>query len=111
MEKGEMLLDSAREKLVTTYDPYAIYLYGESVWGSNSSAAGGSGLNFLVLVEKSGEKVYKRPVKGMEALKDLPLQTDVTVYTRREFEKLSCHMFTLCYKIKSEGKKLYIRSQ
>ncbi|MCL0062231.1 nucleotidyltransferase domain-containing protein [Thermodesulfovibrionales bacterium] len=98
------LIETVKGRLIRTYNPQAIYLFGSYAWGNPDEQ---SDLDLLVVVEKSDEKPYKRPVKGIAALRGLMVANDILVFTIEEFNQLTDDISTLCYKIKQEGVKLY----
>ena len=98
------IIEEAKNRLVKVYDPLAIYLFGSYAWGTPDED---SDLDFLVVVEESGEIKYKRSVSGHHALFGLMIPKDIIVYTRDEFGDRANDKGTLCYKIKKEGKRIY----
>ena len=103
----ERIVEEAKNKLVTTYDPIKIYLFGSYAWGSPTKE---SDLDLLVVVEDSKERSYRRPIAGRIGLADLMVPKDILVYTRDEFEKKSKDVTSLCHKIVHEGKQIYAKS-
>ena len=103
----ERIVEEAKNKLVTTYDPIKIYLFGSYAWGSPTKE---SDLDLLVVVEDSKERSYRRPIAGRIELADLMVPKDILVYTRDEFEKKSKDVTSLCHKIVNEGKQIYAKS-
>lgn len=101
------IINEVANRLVKVYDPIAIYIFGSYSWGIPTPD---SDLDILVIVEKSDEKSYTRPVAGHKALADLDISKDIIVYTLEEFEKLSHKKSTLAFKIKKEGNKIYARA-
>ncbi len=98
------IIEIVKNRLTEAYNPKVIYLFGSHAWGRADAE---SDLDVLIVVDKSDEKQYKRPRKGMESLKGLKIAKDIIVYTSDEFEELASDVTTLCYKIKKEGIKLY----
>jgi len=98
------ILETVKTKLAEAYKPKLIYLFGSYAWGRPDEQ---SDLDMLIIVEKSDEKSYKRPRKGLESLSGLKIAKDIIVYTSDEFEELSRDVTTLAHKIKAEGIKLY----
>lgn len=99
------IIDIAKNKLVEVYSPYTIYLFGSYAWGIPNND---SDLDILIIVNSISEnKTHKRVLIGRKALIDLDIPKDIMVYTKEEFEKLAEEKSSLCYKIKSEGVKLY----
>lgn len=97
-------IDTLKDILVKTYAPSAIYLYGSHVWGKPNEE---SDLDVLVVVDQSKEKPYKRPLRGVRALRGLKINEDLIVHTKQEIEELSDDISTLFHKIKTEGTLLY----
>ena len=103
----EKIIEEAKDKLVKVFDPIEIYLFGSYAWGCPDEE---SDLDFLVVVEESTEKPYKRCYKGHLALSDMKVPKDLIVYTKDEFEPRAADITTLCYKVVNEGRKIYTKS-
>lgn len=101
------IIEEVTKRLVKTYNPVAIYLFGSYSWGTPTPD---SDLDLLVIVDKSAEKSYTRPVVGHKVLADLDIAKDIIVYTKDEFEELSRKKSTLAFKIKKEGSMIYARA-
>lgn len=100
------MLEEVKNRLIRTYDPVSIYLFGSYAWGSPTED---SDLDLLIVVEKSKEKPYERPVIGHRALRGLGISKDIIVYTKKEFDSKTGDVTTLGYKVKKNGKVLYAR--
>jgi predicted nucleotidyltransferase len=101
-------LDEIKTRLVKTYDPVEIYLFGSHAWGTPNDE---SDIDLLVVVEKSDEpKRFKRSLIGYDALLDLRVANDVVIYTEAEFEDISKDLTSLACKVKRFGKRIYARS-
>ena len=101
------IINEVKKRLVKTYDPIAIYLFGSYVWGKPTPD---SDLDLLIVVEKSTEKSFKRSIPGHDALFGLGISKDLIIYTKEEFAKYSDDITTLGYKIKRDGELIYARS-
>lgn len=101
------VIKSVTQKLVTAYNPVAIYLFGSYAWGNPDA---GSDLDLLIVVEKSDKKPHNRSEEGSEALWDLKIPKDLLIYTKDEFMQRVGDVTTLCHKVKNEGKVLYARA-
>lgn len=102
------VLEDIRDRLVKAYDPIAIYLFGSYAWGTPNEE---SDLDLLIVVDKSNEKSFERPITGYRALRGLELiSKDLIVQTKAEFEQRSGKITTLEYKIKKDGELLYARA-
>ena len=100
-------IEEVKNRLVKTYNPLAIYLFGSYAWGSPTED---SDLDLLVVVDTSDEKSFKRPREGHKALIGLCIGKDLLVFTRAEFEEEVKHCTSLVYKVKKYGKALYVRA-
>lgn len=101
------VLEEVKKRLVETYNPIAIYLFGSYVWGSPTED---SDLDLLIVIDKSDEKSYARVRPGQRALFGLGISNDLIIYTKDEFDRISSNVTTLGYKIKHEGKVIYARA-
>ena len=101
------IIDEVRNRLVKTYDPLAIYIFGSYAWGTPNED---SDLDLLVIVEASDEKSFKRPIPGHRALVELCISKDLIVYTRDEFDRYSIDPTSLCHVIQKRGKLLYAKA-
>ena len=101
------VIEEVKNRLVKTYDPIAIYLFGSYAWGMPTED---SDLDLLVVIDKSDEKSYKRQNLGYDALFGLGISKDLIVCTKDEFEKKSKNITTLSYKIKRDGELIYARA-
>ena len=104
---SEKILEEVKNRLVTTYNPLAIYLFGSYAWGTPDEE---SDLDLLVVVESSDEKSYKRAIPGHEALFGLCISKDILVHTKEVFEQRLHDRSTLEYKIKHHGRMMYARA-
>lgn len=99
-------VEDAIKRLVRAYDPLEIYLYGKYARGNQDQD---DDLNLLVVIEASSEKVYKRGGKAFDALLNLGIPTNVTIFTKQEFDEFSNDVSSLTHEIKNNGKKVYAR--
>jgi uncharacterized protein len=101
------ILDEVKNRLIKVYNPIAIYLFGSYAWGTPSKD---SDLDLLVVIDRSNENSYKRPVLGYHALRGLDISKDLLIFTKEEFELAAKDAATLMYKIKKSGELLYARA-
>ncbi len=101
------IINEIKNRLVETYNPIAIYVFGSYAWGTPTED---SDLDLLIVVEKSNQKTFQRPLQGQRALFGLGVSKDLIIYTKEEFEKYSNDITSLCYKIKKDGELLYVKS-
>lgn len=100
-------IQEAINRLVKAYDPILIYMYGKYAWGSPDED---DDLNFLVVVEVSNEKVYKRGDRAFDALLSLKIPTNIGIFTKQEFDTFSQNQTSPTYEVKHRGKMVYARS-
>jgi predicted nucleotidyltransferase len=100
-------LEEVKNRLVATYNPIAIYLFGSYVWGKPTED---SDLDLLIVIDQSDEKSYDRVRPGQRALFGMGIANDLIIYTKDEFERISNNVTTLGYKIRREGKVIYARA-
>lgn len=101
------IIKEVTNRLVKTYNPLEIYLFGSHAWGKPTED---SDLDLLIVIDKSDEKSYKRTIAGYDALFGLGISKDLIVYTKNEFQKHACNQTTLGHKIKKDGKLIYARA-
>ncbi len=101
------ILKEVKNRLVKTYNPIEIYLFGSYAWGTPTQD---SDLDLLIVIDESNEKSYKRTLPGHDALFGLGISKDIIVYTKEEFDKASNNITTLGYKIKKDGELIYARA-
>ncbi len=104
---NKKIIEEVKNRLVKTYNPVAIYIFGSYAWGTPTED---SDLDLVIVVDESDEKSYNRPRPGQRALFGLGISKDIIVYTKDEFEKSAKNITTLCHKIKKHGKVLYARA-
>ncbi|MEA2012526.1 MAG: nucleotidyltransferase domain-containing protein [Verrucomicrobiota bacterium] len=100
------IINIVATKLVETYNPIAIFLFGSYAWGNPTDD---SDLDIMIILDDSDEKSYVRPRKGFQALRGLKIAKDIIVYTKNEFNAYLRESTSLPYKIKNEGISLYAR--
>ena len=100
-------IDEAVRRLVKTYNPLKIYLFGSYAWGTPNED---SDLDFLVVVKESSERSYKRPIAGHRSLIGMMIPKDILVYTKDEFDYRANNITTLSYKIKNDGECVYAKA-
>ena len=100
-------IEEVKNRLVKTYDPIAIYLFGSYAWGQPTED---SDLDLLIVIKESQERAIKRSLQGYKALWGLGIAKDILVYTSNEFEASSQKEASLPYKVKNYGKVIYARA-
>ena len=100
------IIQEAIKRLIAAYTPSTIYLYGKYAWGAPDDD---DDLNFLIIVESSTEKAYKRGDRAFDALLSLKIPTNIGVFTQKEFEVFSQDQTSPTYEVKHKGKIVYAR--
>lgn len=100
------LISLVVKRLVEAYHPLTIYLFGSYAWGHPTDQ---SDLDVLIVVDKSDEPSYRRPVKGYHSLFGLNIDAEILVKTKSEFDRTRSDITTLAYKIEKNGKILYAK--
>jgi uncharacterized protein len=101
------IIEEVKKRLVKTYNPIAIYLFGSYAWGKPHED---SDLDILIVVDESLERPIKRSFNGYKALWGLGIAKDIMVYTNEEFETSAQKEASLPYKVKHHGKVIYARA-
>lgn len=104
---NQSVINEVRDRLVKTYNPIEIYLFGSYAWGTPTKD---SDLDILIVVDFSSERSFDRVRPGHKALTPVDVSKDLIVYTKEEFERYINDRSTLGYKIKKEGKQIYARA-
>lgn len=100
-------IQEATQRLVKAYDPLEVYVYGSYV---KDTPDNDDDLNLLVIIESSNKKVHQRSDLAFNALLSLEVPTNVTVFTKQEFDTFIQDVTSLSYEVKNKGKKVYARS-
>lgn len=103
----EKIVSEARDTLVETYSPLAIYIFGSYAWGNPDED---SDLDLLVIVEDVGKNRHQALVKGHLALAKLGIPKDLLLLSKKEFDEDSQDITTIHYKIKRKGKQIYAKA-
>ena len=101
------MIEIIKSRLVETYKPRAIYLFGSYAWGVPNED---SDLDLLIVVDKLTNTHHRMLVEGHLALARLDVAKDLLLYSKEQFDALSKDKLTLCYKIKHKGVKIYAKA-
>jgi len=105
---SNQVINEVKNRLINTYKPEAIYLFGSYAWGKPNED---SDLDLLIVINETKLPPHKRPVAGYLALYEIDgPPTDILVYTKSEFNTLIKKTYNLSYKIKTKGKLIYARA-
>ena len=101
-------IEEAVKRLVETYNPLVIYLFGSYAWGKPHED---SDLDFMLVVPENVEHTFELRRKGNRALAGIGFSVDFLFNTPTSFNYRAEHPSSLEYKIKKEGKILYDASR
>ncbi|MGL5656639.1 MAG: nucleotidyltransferase domain-containing protein [Fusobacteriaceae bacterium] len=100
-------LEIIKNKLIETYEPKFIYIFGSYAWGNPNE---NSDLDLLIVTDKyKNEKSYVKARYGHKVLSEMEISKDLLIETSEQFIKRKDIIPTLEYKIYNEGVKLYER--
>ncbi|MBK5964023.1 hypothetical protein CCR95_07960 [Thiocystis minor] len=88
------------QRLVETYHPKRLILFGSQVWGIPNED---SDLDILVEVEQSDEPTWRRARRGYKALFGMGVPCDILVRTTDEMRREQAIPVTLMHKIVTDG--------
>ncbi len=100
-------IEEVKKRLVATYNPLEIYLFGSYAWGQPDE---GSDLDLLVVIDQYEKDRYKTMSDGYKALMGLGIFKDIVVYSHEEFNRCQADSTSLCNRVAREGKKIYAKA-
>jgi predicted nucleotidyltransferase len=98
------MIQEVLTRLIKTYEPVAIYLFGSYAWGEPNKD---SDIDFFIIINTSNLNKADRIRMGLTELMDIRMPVDILVFTRDEVEAHKYHPSTLTHKVISRGVKLY----
>ena len=101
------IIETIKNRLIKTYDPVAIYLFGSHVWGTPHSD---SDIDVMVVVASIKESYPNYIISGRLALADIDIPKDLLVLSQADFNERSQDITKLAYRIKHYGKIIYAQS-
>jgi uncharacterized protein len=97
-------IQEAVKRLVDTYQPRAIYLFGSYAWGKPHEE---SDLDLMLIVAENTEYTFELRRKGNRALAGIGFSVDFLFNSATAFNERAEHPSSLEFKIKKEGKLIY----
>lgn len=96
----------ATARLVTAYQPEAIYLFGSYAWGEPNED---SDVDFFIVLKDDAEMAWDAFRIGVFALyyANIDFPKDILVDKKYSFDRRSEHPSSLEFKIKNNGVNLY----
>lgn len=101
---NQSLIEEVKKRLVATYNPCEIYLFGSYAWGIPHED---SDLDLLIVIDHYTKDIHSLLVDGHRVLIDLDLSKDLVIYSKDDFEKFSKDSMRFCYKVKNQGRQIY----
>jgi uncharacterized protein len=101
-------IQEAVKRLVDTYQPLTIYLFGSYAWGKPHEE---SDLDFMLVVAENTQHTLELRRQGNRALAGIGFSVDFLFNSPSSFNDKSEHPSSLEYKIKKEGKIVYDASR
>jgi uncharacterized protein len=104
----QIILDEVKKRLINTFDPRAIYLFGSYAWGIPDEE---SDLDLLIVVDECDpQDRYDAMRKGHRALSGMGISKDILVYTKKQFDESSRDTGSICNAVAKKGKKIYAKA-
>jgi predicted nucleotidyltransferase len=100
-------IDEVKRRLVVTYNPLKIYIFGSYAWGTPNDD---SDLDLMVILESSSEpKIHLRAPVGHLALAGMSIAKELIILTNQEFQERCNDENRLAYQVAKHGKLIYSR--
>lgn len=103
----EALLSEMTSRLVQTFHPDKVILFGSHAWGTPDEA---SDIDLYVIVPESGERPLQRARRARACVGDVRVALDILVRTRAEADKYRHLYASLECQIFEKGRVLYERN-
>lgn len=100
----KQILEEVKRRLIQTYNPLAIYIFGSYAEGTQNIA---SDLDLAIIIDKYAADRHAMLIDGYRALFGLKISKDLFLFSQEEFEKYSIDKTRLSFTIKHEGKRIY----
>ncbi len=100
-------LEEAKKRLIETYRPLEIYLFGSYAWGTPDEE---SDLDLLIVIDSYDKSRHQMRVEGYKALINIKIPKEILLYSKQEFETYSKDVTRLCHKVKLKGKRIYAKA-
>jgi uncharacterized protein len=97
-------IEEVTRRLVDTYQPVAIYLFGSYAWGEPNED---SDIDLMVIVDEKYTSEWEYRIKGNRALAGVGISVDFLFNTPSDFQKRAKERPNLEFLIKKKGIKVY----
>jgi predicted nucleotidyltransferase len=104
---NEALLQEMTRRLVQTFQPEQVILFGSHAWGSPHE---GSDIDLYVIVPESSERPLQRARRARACVGDVRVALDILVRTRAEADKYRHLYASLECQVFEKGRVLYERN-
>lgn len=102
----EALLNEMTKRLVQTFHPDKVILFGSHAWGTPNEA---SDIDLYVIVPESSERPLQRARRARACVGDVRVALDILVRTRAEANKYRHLYASLECQVFEKGRVLYER--
>lgn len=103
----EALLNEMTNRLVQTFHPDKVILFGSHAWGTPDEA---SDIDLYVIVPESNERPLQRARRARACVGDVRVALDILVRTRAEADKYRHLYASLECQVFEKGRVLYERN-
>lgn len=103
----EALLSEMTSRLVQTFHPDKVILFGSHAWGTPNEA---SDIDLYVIVPESSERPLQRARRARACVGDVRVALDILVRTRAEADKYRHLYASLECQVFEKGRVLYERN-
>ena len=100
-------IEQVKDRLVKTYDPLAIYIFGSYAWGNPTED---SDLDLLVVVDQYKHDRFRDMAEGHKSLIGLMISKDILLFTKEQFEESIADDLSLCHRVFKEGDQIYAKA-
>lgn len=104
---NEKLLKEMTNRLVQTFQPEQVILFGSYAWGTPHD---GSDIDLYVIVPESSERPLQRARRALACMGDVRVALDILVRTRAEADKYRHIYASLECQVFEKGRVLYERN-
>ncbi len=103
-DKNKNLLKEITKRLVHSYHPQRVILFGSYAYGEPTDD---SDFDILIIIEESALPQYKRSRLGYSQLHDIDVPVELIVMTREEIARSENVVTSIAYKALKDGIVLY----
>ncbi len=101
------IIEEVKNRLIKTYDPLEIYIFGSYAWGAPTDD---SDLDVLIVVDRYKKNPHYTIAEGYGALVGLGIAKDLLVVTKNEFDEFAKDPIDFFNEIKAKGIRIYAKA-